>query len=110
MLRATRRRASSPAAWPFGVVDGFEVVEVDEGDGEPGAGAREFGREFEFEAAAVEDAEKRVLLGFSFEERTDFAAEHEHQQGADEGDEESADDDGRSDEVAVLRHHVCRGA
>ncbi len=64
------------------IVDGFEVVDVDERDGEilaGAAGALEFGVELLLDTAAIEDAGEQVALGLVFDEGEEVAAEHEQE-------------------------------
>ena len=63
---ATGFRSSSPAAWPEGVVDGLEAVEVDEDHGQPvavAAGLGEGDAEAVVEEAPVGQAGQGVAVG-----------------------------------------------
>src|SRR5258708_15462819 len=76
------------------IVDGFEVVDVDEGDGEvlaDAAGSLEFGVELLLNAAAVEDAAEEVPFRLVFDQGKEVAAEHEQEREADEEDEGDAE-------------------
>ncbi|XWK48326.1 hypothetical protein RBB78_12585 [Tunturiibacter empetritectus] len=79
------------------VVDGFEVVDVDEGYGQVVAaalGALEFGVESLLNATAVEDAGEQVPFRLIFDQGEEVAAEHEQEGEANEEGKGDAEQDG----------------
>ena len=78
------------------VVDGLEVVYVDEGDGEllwAAADALELDGEFLLDAAAVEGAGEGVLEGLFLDLGEEAAVEHEQLEEAHDADEDDFDEE-----------------
>src|ERR1700753_4096907 len=91
------------------VVDGLEVVDVDEGDGEALAaatGTSEFCGELLLDAAAIKDAGEQVAFGFIFDESEKVGTEHQEEREADEEDERDAEQDG--DDLQHIQLHRIR--
>jgi len=88
-----------------GVVDLFEMIDVDERDGELVAvsfGAYEFECEALVDAAAVECAGDVVVQGLRLNDRNEFATEHEYEEEANDTYEYEVDDECRGLEAGRL--------
>jgi len=86
-----------------GVVDLLEMIDVDERDGELVAvafGADKLEGKALVDAAAIECAGYVVVQRLGFDNRHEFAAEHQHEEDAHDADEEKVDDERWGLEVA----------